>query len=157
MLRWAAATAAAAWATCTRTAVSFQPSVKPRPRSQERGFFALGRSVPRETLYSCFCTYVYVCYRRQMKGKKRVRRRGRVASLRASGGVEHESAMSRRKQWRERQLELRRWLELPKKRVTLNLDADVLAWFRGMGRGYQWEINKALRRVMERERRAGGR
>jgi uncharacterized protein (DUF4415 family) len=92
-----------------------------------------------------------------MKGKKRVRRRGRVASLRASGGVEHESAMSRRKQWRERQLELRRWLELPKKRVTLNLDADVLAWFRGMGRGYQWEINKALRRVMERERRAGGR
>jgi uncharacterized protein (DUF4415 family) len=46
---------------------------------------------------------------------------------------------------------------LPKKRVTLNLDADVLAWFRGMGRGYQWEINKALRRVMEEEQRAGSR
>jgi len=46
---------------------------------------------------------------------------------------------------------------LPKERVTLNLDADVLAWFRGKGRGYQWEINKALRRVMEEELRAGSR
>jgi len=55
------------------------------------------------------------------------------------------------REWRERQLELTRWLRLPKKRVTLNLGADVLAWFRGMGRGYQWEINKALRRVMEEE------
>src|SRR5271156_6180712 len=90
-----------------------------------------------------------------MKRKKRVRRGGRVASLRASGDVEQERPMSGREQWRERDLELRRWLELPKKRVTLNLDADVLTWFRGMGRGYQWEINKALRRVMESERRAG--
>jgi len=49
------------------------------------------------------------------------------------------------------QLELKRWRRLPKKRVTLNLDADVLAWFRDLGRGYQWEINKALRRVMEKE------
>ena len=57
------------------------------------------------------------------------------------------------REWRERQLELKRWLRLPKKRVTLNVDADVLAWFRGMGRGYQWEINKALRRVMEEELR----
>ena len=54
--------------------------------------------------------------------------------------------------WRERQLELKRWRRLPKKRVTLNLDADVLAWFRDLGRGYQWEINKALRRVMEKEK-----
>jgi uncharacterized protein (DUF4415 family) len=89
-----------------------------------------------------------------MKRKKRVKRRGRVARLRASGSVEQESAISLRKQWRERRLELQLWRELPKKRVTLKLDADVLAWFRGMGRGYQWEINKRLRRVMERERRA---
>lgn len=68
--------------------------------------------------------------------------------------MEQESAISLRKQWRERRLELQLWRELPKKRVTLKLDADVLAWFRGMGRGYQWEINKRLRRVMERERRA---
>lgn len=65
--------------------------------------------------------------------------------------------MSFRAQWRKRQRELRLWRELPKKRVTLKLDADVLAWFRAMGRGYQWEINKRLRKVMERERRAGDR
>ena len=92
-----------------------------------------------------------------MKRKKRVKRRGRVASLRASGGVEQESAMIRGKQWRERALERRHWLGLPKKRVTLNLDADVLAWFRGMGRGYQWEIAKRLRKVMEKGLRGGSR
>lgn len=107
-------------------------------------------------------TYIYD-YRRQMKRKKRVKRRGRVASLRASGSVEQGRSTNdgdrwrEWREWRERQLEVKRWLRLPKKRVTLNLDADVLAWFRGMGRGYQWEINKALRRVMEEERRAGSR
>jgi len=92
-----------------------------------------------------------------MKRKKRVKRRGRVAGIRASGGVGRGRATSggdRWREWRERRLELTRWLRVPKKRVTLKLDSDVLAWFRGMGRGYQWEINKALRRVMERERRA---
>ena len=95
-----------------------------------------------------------------MKRKKRVKRRGRVTSLRASGSVEQGRSTNdgdRWREWRERQLKVKRWLRLPKKRVTLNLDADVLAWFRGMGRGYQWEINKALRRVMEEERRAGSR
>jgi len=95
-----------------------------------------------------------------MKRKKRVTRRGRVASLRASGSVEQGRSTNdgdRWREWRERQLELKRWLRLPKKRVTLNLDADVLAWFREMGRGYQWEVNRVLRRVMEEERRAGSR
>ncbi len=35
-----------------------------------------------------------------------------------------------------------------KKPVTLRLDADVLAWFRKQGRGYQTRINRALRKVM---------
>ncbi len=43
-----------------------------------------------------------------------------------------------------------------KKPVTLRLDADVLAWFKRDGRRYQTRINAALRRVMEREMRAGG-
>lgn len=101
-------------------------------------------------------TYMYYD-RRQMKRKKRVKRHGRIAGLRASGSVEQERSTNdgdRWREWRDRQLELKRWRRLPKKRVTLNLDADVLAWFRGMGRGYQWEVNKALRRVMESERRA---
>ena len=40
-----------------------------------------------------------------------------------------------------------------KKPVTLRLDADVLAWFKKDGRRYQTRINKALRKVMEREMR----
>ena len=95
-----------------------------------------------------------------MTHNKRVKRRGRVARIRASEGVERGRSTNdkdRWREWRERRLEHQRWLRLPKKRVTLNLDADVLAWFRGMGRGYQWEINKRLRKAMERERRAGRR
>ena len=42
-----------------------------------------------------------------------------------------------------------------KKPVTLRLDADVLAWFKRDGRRYQTRINAALRRVMEREMKAG--
>jgi uncharacterized protein (DUF4415 family) len=38
-----------------------------------------------------------------------------------------------------------------KKPVTLRLDADVIAWFKREGRRYQTRINKALRKVMERE------
>src|ERR1700739_1165594 len=41
-----------------------------------------------------------------------------------------------------------------KKPVTLRLDADVLAWFKKDGRRYQTRINKALRKMMEREMRA---
>jgi uncharacterized protein (DUF4415 family) len=41
--------------------------------------------------------------------------------------------------------------------ITIRLDADVLAWFRGHaqeGRGYQSEINRALRQyVAEQEKR----
>ncbi len=42
-----------------------------------------------------------------------------------------------------------------KKPVTLRLDADVIAWFKKDGRRYQTRINQALRKVMEREMRAG--
>ena len=92
-----------------------------------------------------------------MKRKKRVRRGERIAILRASEGGERERSAKGREGWREwgrRLAELRRWRRLPKKRVTLNLDADVLAWFRERGRGYQWEINRALRRVVEGEKKA---
>ena len=42
-----------------------------------------------------------------------------------------------------------------KKPVTLRLDADVLAWFKRDGKRYQTRINQALRKVMEREMKAG--
>jgi uncharacterized protein (DUF4415 family) len=35
-----------------------------------------------------------------------------------------------------------------KKPVTLRLDADVIAWFKAQGRGYQTRINRALRHTM---------
>jgi uncharacterized protein (DUF4415 family) len=39
--------------------------------------------------------------------------------------------------------------------VGLKLDADVLAWFKSRGRGYQTRINAVLRRYMEAQRRGG--
>jgi uncharacterized protein (DUF4415 family) len=38
-----------------------------------------------------------------------------------------------------------------KKPVTLRLDADVIAWFKKSGRGYQTRINRALRKLMKEE------
>ena len=48
------------------------------------------------------------------------------------------------------------FLRTPKKRVTLNLDADVLAWFRKQGRGYQTTINRELWKFMMEERKRSG-
>ena len=36
-----------------------------------------------------------------------------------------------------------------KKQLTIRLDADVLDWLKGQGRGYQTRINRILRIVME--------
>jgi len=40
--------------------------------------------------------------------------------------------------------------------VTLRLDADVLAWLKRQGRGYQTRINQALRKLMMEERKKSG-
>jgi uncharacterized protein (DUF4415 family) len=36
-----------------------------------------------------------------------------------------------------------------KRQLTIRLDADVLDWLKGQGRGYQTRINRILRIVME--------
>ena len=36
-----------------------------------------------------------------------------------------------------------------KRQLTIRLDADVLDWLKGQGRGYQTRINRILRVVME--------
>ena len=41
-----------------------------------------------------------------------------------------------------------------KKSVTIRVDADVLAWLKGQGKGYQTRINTLLRQAMERPRHA---
>ena len=43
----------------------------------------------------------------------------------------------------------------PKKEiVTIRIDADVLAWLKTSGRGYQTRINEYLRRIMRQSRKA---
>ena len=37
----------------------------------------------------------------------------------------------------------------PKQQITLRLDADVLAWFKRSGPGYQTQINRLLRAYVE--------
>ena len=39
-----------------------------------------------------------------------------------------------------------------KKLLTLRVDDDVLAWFKGQGRGYQTRINTLLRAYMDANR-----
>ena len=43
------------------------------------------------------------------------------------------------------------WYRPIKKPVTLRLDADVIAWCKESGRGYQTRINRALRKMMKDE------
>ncbi len=43
-----------------------------------------------------------------------------------------------------------------KQAVTLRLDADVVAWFKRAGRGYQTRINQALRKLVLEGKKAEG-
>lgn len=49
--------------------------------------------------------------------------------------------------------QFRRMYKARKKVVALRLDADVLAWFKREGRGFQARINRALRGLMWEEER----
>lgn len=44
-----------------------------------------------------------------------------------------------------------------KKSLTIRLDADVLAWLRGQGKGYQTRINGYLREAMYKTKKQPGR
>ena len=84
--------------------------------------------------------------RKALKNSRRNigKRGGRIASLRAS--VE-EKRLSR-----DLLAEVGNLYRPLKQPVTLRLDADVLAWFKKRGRGYQTRINQALRKLMMKER-----
>jgi uncharacterized protein (DUF4415 family) len=81
----------------------------------------------------------------QMKQRKRVTKLRKIGSLRASASGE--------KRARYLPAELAGLYKPVKKPVTLRLDADVLAWFKRQGRGYQTRINRALRRLMMEKRK----
>jgi uncharacterized protein (DUF4415 family) len=82
-----------------------------------------------------------------MKRRNRVTR-GRVARLKTSAGEGTRS--------RDLMAGIGSLYRPIKKAVTLRLDADVLAWFKKPGPGYQTRINRALRSVMAGEREASG-
>ena len=73
-----------------------------------------------------------------MKMKRRVKntKGGRMGRIRAAAEEMRRSP------------ELAEMYRPIKKPVTLRLDADVIAWFKAQGRGYQTRINRALRQVM---------
>ena len=48
-------------------------------------------------------------------------------------------------------------LPAAKKDIHIRLDADVLAWFKATGRGYQTRINRVLRAYVDSRKRAVGR
>jgi uncharacterized protein (DUF4415 family) len=50
--------------------------------------------------------------------------------------------------------EIGKFYRPPKKSVTMRLDADVLEWLKGYGKGYQTRVNYLLRHAMAS---AGGR
>lgn len=74
-----------------------------------------------------FCIYNLRDDDRQMKQRKRVSGGGTIARLEAT------------------------WYRPAKLQVSVRLDADVLAWFKRGGPGYQTRINAALREVMREE------
>ncbi len=82
------------------------------------------------------------------RGAKATRKTGRRSGLSLSASVK------RSKRSRSAMDQVLEFYKPIKKPVTLRLDADVLAWFKGGGRRYQTRINGALRKVMEREMKA---
>lgn len=53
--------------------------------------------------------------------------------------------------WRDAKLVM----PIRKQPITLRLDRDVLAWFKGQGRRYQSRMNAVLRLYMQAHRKAG--
>jgi uncharacterized protein (DUF4415 family) len=80
-----------------------------------------------------------------------MKRRTRVTKGRKIAGLKASAAEAKRSH--DLIAEVGRLYRPIKKPVTLRLDADVLAWFKKQGRGYQTRINQALRRVMMEERK----
>ncbi|HMD15284.1 MAG TPA: BrnA antitoxin family protein [Terriglobales bacterium] len=74
------------------------------------------------------------------KKRKAVKKRRNIARLRASADGE-KLPLDLAPEWRK-------YYKPLKKPITLRLDADVLAWFKKQGRGYQTRINRVLRKTM---------
>jgi len=93
-----------------------------------------------------------------MKPSTRVRksRRGKTSGRKTTARrvINLRAAAAGGKRSRDLSAEIGELYRPIKKPVTLRLDADVLAWFKRQGRGYQTRINRALRKVMMGDRKA---
>jgi uncharacterized protein (DUF4415 family) len=78
--------------------------------------------------------------KKRKSARQKAKNRRKIGRLQASADGE--------KLQPELAAEWRRYYKPRKTPVTLRLDADVLAWFKKQGRGYQTRINKTLRRAM---------
>ena len=89
-----------------------------------------------------------------MKYRKRLSRKRRVVSLKACDG-DFTRGADQPGGTADSQTASRRARRPLKKRVTMYMDAEVLAWFKSRGPRYQREINRVLRRVMMKEQDGG--
>jgi uncharacterized protein (DUF4415 family) len=80
-----------------------------------------------------------------MKKLPRATKRRKIGRIKASAEVQNAP--------REPLPEWEGYFKPIKKPVTLRLDADVIAWFKKLGRGYQTRINRALRKLMVEEKK----
>jgi len=90
--------------------------------------------------------------KKRKRVSKRVKARGKVSKLAASSSA---AGLGRKRKLTSLPEELAGMYRVVKKPVTVRLDADILEWFQRDGRGYQTRINRALREVMMKQKRAG--
>ena len=82
-----------------------------------------------------------------MKRQARVTKSGKISGRKATGHTvaRLKASADEAKGSRDLMADISKMYKPLKKPVTLRLDADVLAWFKKKGSGYQTRINRALR------------
>ena len=82
-----------------------------------------------------------------MKRQARVTKSGKISGRKAAGNTvaRLKASADEAKGSRDLMADISKLYKPLKKPVTLRLDADVLAWFKKKGSGYQTRINRALR------------
>jgi uncharacterized protein (DUF4415 family) len=78
-----------------------------------------------------------------------------MARLRRMTEAELEASIASDADWndvpKDWHLKAQAVIPVPKKLLSLRLDADVIEWFRQQGAGYQTRMNAVLRSFMEHE------
>src|ERR1039458_6620154 len=83
------------------------------------------------------------------------RQRRELQRLAGPPGLQIDYSHPPERRPRASDIEVGRFYRPIKQLVSLRVDADVLAWFRGQGKKYQTRINDVLRREMQTNARDG--